>query len=382
MIKEGAPLDLSGDRFTVAYQISGKDEVEARAMADFIRVEQTIEFPLELVGPGEMRDGLVGQIAALSKIEPGRYQAEITYAVEATGFDLPQTLNIIFGNISFLPDIRVVRLDFPERFLQHFKGPRFGRAGIRDLLGVHGRPLLSTALKPIGLNSDQLANMAYQCALGGMDIIKDDHGLSHQRFASFFERTPRIIEAIQKANQETGGKTLYFANISGPIERIVEMAHFAKQAGADGLMVLPGLYSLELFRSLAEDESLGLAMMYHPGLLGTYRISPDAGIAPFVLHGQLSRLCGADITIFPHYAGRFAPPPEASRRAAEGTAVKMGGLKRNLPSPGGGVKPEFFAEMKAFYGEDAVFLVAGNLHRYSPDLVEGSRAFRQIIESI
>jgi len=382
VIQAGTALNLSGDRFVVTYHVPARDEAEAREAADFIRVEETIEFPLELVAPGEMRDGLVGQIVAIEARQPGRYQVEISYAVEATGFDLPQTLNIIFGNVSFVPHIQVARLDFPERFLQHFKGPRFGRSGIRQLLGVYHRPLVSTALKPIGLDSGQLAEMAYQCALGGIDIIKDDHGLSHQRFAPFVERTERIVEAVGKANEETGRKSLYFANLSGPVERISEMARFAKAAGVDGLMLLPGLYGLDLLRMLAEDDSLGLAMICHPGVLGTYRISADTGISPFVLHGQLSRLCGADITIFPHYAGRFAPPREASGAAAEGTAVKMGALKPNLPCPGGGVKPESFAEMKAFYGPDAVFLAAGNLHRYADDLVEASRAFREMVETI
>ena len=38
--------------------------------------------------------------------------------------------------------------------------------------------------------------------------------------------------------------------------------------------------------------------------------------------------------------------------------------------------------MKQFYGTEAVFLAAGNLHRYAEDLVEASRAFRQVVESI
>jgi ribulose-bisphosphate carboxylase large chain len=242
--------------------------------------------------------------------------------------------------------------------------------------------MVSTALKPIGLTVDQFAEMAYACALGGIDIIKDDHSLSFQQFSPFRERIPPIVKAIEQANQKTGDKTMYFANISGPIDNMVEHAFFAKQAGVDGLMLLPGLYSLEFFRRIAEDDELGLPMMFHPGLLGTYRISPTSGVSPYVLHGQLSRLCGADISIFPHYGGRFSPPEESSRLAAEGTGVPMHNLKTNLPCPGGGVKAEFFKEMVSFYGKDAVFLAAGNLHLHSENLHDSSRAYRQIIETI
>ena len=381
MIKEEKPLNLSGDRFVVTYQVGGENEAEAREMADFIRVEQTIEYPYELVAPGEIRDCITGQIEAISRKGEGQYLVDISYAVESVGADLPQTLNVIYGNISFIPGVLVTKLAFPENFLKNFKGPRYGRS-LRNLVGIEERPLISTALKPIGLNSVQLAEMAYQCALGGLDIIKDDHGLSFQQFAPFHERVPRIVESIQKANEETGYRTIYFANISGPVDQILENAWFAKQAGVDGLMLLPGLYGLDLFRHMAEDDDLGLPMMFHPGFMGIYRCQLDSGIAPFVLHGQISRLCGADITIFPHFGGRFSPPLETSLGAAEGTAVPMGQLKENLPCPGGGVKPDSFGEMMAFYGKDSVFLAAGNLHRYAEDLTDASRAFRQIADSI
>jgi ribulose-bisphosphate carboxylase large chain len=382
VIKEDRPLNLSGDRFVVTYQVRSDDEAEARAMADFIRVEQTIEYPFELVLPGEIRDGITGQVESIEKKDRGHYLVEISYAVESVGTDLPQTLNVIYGNISFIPGVLVTRLDFPDSFLENFKGPRFGRDGIRDLVEVYHRPLISTALKPIGLSSEQLAEMAYQCALGGLDIIKDDHGLSLQQFAPFNERVSLIVEAVRKASKEAGTKTLYFANVSGPIDQMVEKAGYALQAGVDGLMVLPGLYSIEFFRLLAEDENLALPMMFHPGFMGIYRNHQDSGISPFVLHGQISRLCGADITIFPHFGGRFSPSMEASRRASDGTAVPMGCLKPNLPCPGGGVKPGNFIEMTDFYGKDAVFLAAGNLHRSADNLIDASRAFRKIAESI
>jgi ribulose-bisphosphate carboxylase large chain len=382
VIKAGTPLNLSGERLSVVYRVHANNETEAHSLADFIRVEQTIEYPFELVAPGEIRDELTGQIESISVENTSCYQVTISYAVETTGYDLPQTLNLIFGNISFVPNIQVRRVNFTENFLRNFKGPRFGREGIRKLLNVYDRPMVSTALKPIGLNSGQLAEMAYTCALGGIDIIKDDHSLSFQKFAPFHERTSQIVEAVKNANEKTGNRTIYFANISGPIEQMVEHAFYAKQVGIDGLMLLPGLYSLEFFRRLAEDDDLGLPMMFHPGFMGTYRIHPDSGISPFVLHGQLSRLCGADISIFPHYAGRFSPPVESSRLAMQGTGAPMHNLKANLPCPGGGVQAEFFKEMVTFYGKDAVFLAAGNLHRYAENLLDASRSFRQIIETV
>lgn len=375
-------LTFSGERLKVRYTLHGLDEADARKIAEFICVEQTVEFPYELLPPGSLRDNMVGHIESFNQLADGTYEVLISYAAESTGYELPQFLNVVFGNISFTPGIRVESLDLPPSLTTAFKGPRFGRQGIRELLGVSSRPLTSTALKPMGLSPQQLAEMAYQCALGGIDIIKDDHGLSDQAFSPFEERVPRCVEAIAKANRETGYRCLYFPCISGRMESFLEKVRFAKNAGADGLMLMPAFSGLDMMRMLAEDDTIGMPIMFHPGLLGTYRRTPEFGLSPYVLHGQLSRLMGADITIFPHYEGRFAPPREECRLAAEGTAVAMGHIKPNLPSPGGGVRPEFFREMRDFYGPDAVFLVAGNLHRHGPDLVESSRHFREVVEGL
>src|SRR5690606_2754524 len=138
----------------------------------------------------------------------GGFEATISYAVETTGCELTQFLNVVFGNSSIKPGIRVERLDLPPGLLNAFKGPRLGRDGLRALLGVPTRPLLCTALKPMGLSAKALAEFAYRFALGGMDVIKDDHGLANQSFAPFKERVERCAEAVARANRETGGNCI------------------------------------------------------------------------------------------------------------------------------------------------------------------------------
>jgi ribulose-bisphosphate carboxylase large chain len=380
MITDNPSLRFSQERFRVLYQLSGYQEDDARAISQFICVEQTIEFPHELVPPGEMHDQMVGQVESFTKGEEQTYRVLISYAVETSGFELAQYLNVVYGNISFLPGIRVERLELPPSLTCAFKGPRFGRVGIRELVGAPARPLVSTALKPMGLSPLQMAEMAFQCALGGIDIVKDDHGLSDQEFCPFRERVSRCVEAVQKANQTSGFHSLYFPALSGRMEEFIEKAHFAKEQGADGLMLMPAFSGFDTARMLAEDDDLALPIMFHPGFYGTYRRVTEFGISPFVLHGQLPRLFGADITIFPHFEGRFAPPREECRAAADGTAVEMGEIKTIMPSPAGGVKAEFVRGMAEFYGPDVICLAASNLHRMGPDLIENSRKFRQEAE--
>lgn len=130
-------------------------------------------------------------------------------------------------------------LELPDSLLRAFKGPRFGREGLRDLLNVPDRPLLCTALKPMGLPPEELGNLAYQFALGGIDFIKDDHGMADQDFAPYQERVQRCVETVDRANRETGRRCLYLPNVPGPADRIIGRVLFAKQDGPVACSSLP-----------------------------------------------------------------------------------------------------------------------------------------------
>ncbi|MCK4489473.1 MAG: hypothetical protein KAU23_04390, partial [Anaerolineales bacterium] len=310
------------------------------------------------------------------------YETVISYADEISGYEFPQLINVIFGNISMKPALRLMALDLSEDLLSHFKGPRFGVAGLRELIGEPERPLLFTAIKPIGLSVEQLADMAYKLAMGGLDIIKDDHGIANQPFAPFKERVVRIVEAVAEANAKTGFNTLYAPNVTGPSEIMLERIYFAKEAGVTGLMLLPGYCGLDFVRRVAEDDSINLPLITHPAFMGSFTLSPDFGVDHFVLHGQLMRLAGADISVMPNYIGRFSYSPDDCRRITDGCAVPMGQLKAIFPGPGGGISPESFADMLTVYGKDVAYLVSGNLHRQSPDLTQNAARFREILETL
>lgn len=369
---------LSGERFKVKYRLSGS-EPEAYAKARDICIEQTVEFPEELLPDNFISDSIVGRI---ERFTPGRdcYYAVISYAVETTANEMTQLLNVIFGNISIKPGIRVEQVELSDSLLDLFKGPRFGRDGLRKLLNVPVRPLLFTALKPMGLSAEELAQMAYQLALGGIDVIKDDHGLTDQKFAPFAERVSRCAEAVAKANSETGRQCIFMANVTAPAHQVLERAHQAKAAGAGGLMIAPGLTGLDMMRQLADDESLGLPVFSHPAFQGTYVMSDRHGLSHAVLFGQLARLAGADTTIYPNFGGRFSFSRAECESIAGACAAPMGAIKPVFPSPGGGMTLERIPELLAVYGREVIFLMGGGLIKHSPDLIHNCRYFREMIE--
>jgi len=131
---------ISGERFTVEYLLKG-DEKEALAKAEDICVEQSIEFPKDLVAKSLILEHIIGRIESFKKVEDG-YLATISFAIEITAFEFTQLLNVLFGNISIKPGIKVQKINLPESLLKHFNGPKFGINGIREFLGVYDRPLL------------------------------------------------------------------------------------------------------------------------------------------------------------------------------------------------------------------------------------------------
>ena len=379
--KTCTPANLfSGDRFSVTYRLFG-GEAEARAKAEDICIEQTVEFPEEEVPEGIIRDHVFGRLEHFGTWNGDGFKAIISYATEIAAGELTQFMNIVFGNSSIKPGIRVEHLDLPESLLRAFKGPRFGRQGLRALLNIPKRPLLSTALKPMGLSSKELADLAYRFVLGGMDIIKDDHGLSDQSCSPFEERVRLCAAAVQKGIKETGQPCLYIPNITAPHSEVMKRARIAKQAGAGGMMVAPGLIGFDLMRELADDDSLALPVLTHPALQGSFVTSRN-GISHGVIFGQLARLAGADATIFPNFGGRFSFSCSECKEIARATSEPMGHLRSIFPAPGGGMGLDKVPDMLETYGQDLIFLIGGGLFRHGPDLVRNCRHFRKMVEEM
>ena len=381
MIFPETSLVLSGDRFTVLYRLAAANEAEARRKAQGICLEQTVEVPQALLQDDDIRNQVVGRIESLEQTQAGRFAAAISYPIEASAFDLTQLLNVIFGNSSMQPGIRVEEVTLPDTLLRIFGGPRWGREGIRARVRASERPLLATALKPMGLSAKELANLARQFALGGIDIIKDDHGLTNQPFAPYRERVRLCAAAVNEANQKTGFNCLYVPNVTAAAPQTVERAYLAKEMGAGGMMIAPGLVGWDTLRCLAADEGLALPVFSHPALLGSFVTSPEQGISHAIVFGLLPRLAGADASIYVNYGGRFSFPREDCRGIVQATGQPMGDLRPIFPMPGGGMDLSRLPEMFNFYGRDVIFLVAGGLYGHGPDLLDSSRQFRELVET-
>ena len=356
-------LELSGDRIHATYRVSG-DAARADAVLAQLVVEQTIEFPPELVPDDDIREHIVGRVESIQRLGDHLTESSVSYAAEVAGGQLPQLLNVLFGNISMVPGVRLTDVELPSSFIEGLRGPRIGLAGLRARFSPQGGPLLATALKPMGTPVDALARMAYDLARNGLHLVKDDHSFADQPFAAFRERVPALARAIELANVDRGEEaSVYLPALNLPSDRLQDGMEVALEAGAGGVLLLPGLVGWDTMRALAESVPDGVIIMAHPSFLGSHVTDPTSGLSHGLLFGTLPRLTGADVSIFPNHGGRFSFSPEACTEIADACRAELPGVAPAFPAPGGGMSLERVPEMLRFYGDDVCLLIGGSLYR-------------------
>lgn len=362
--------------FKVTYQIEASSASHADDWAKSVAREQTIECIDEGVPHAFILDEVLGKVIHLIDQDDGFFHATIAYNADTVAGDLPQLFNVIYGNTSMHVGVRMIGIEMPAQMQAQFPGPRYGAQGIRDAVGNQTGPMVCSVLKPMGLTPDELAQRAFQCVLGGADMIKDDHNFANQRWAPFKQRVEAVAAAVAKANSETGNSTLYAPSMNCPIDKFEHNARFAKQAGATAYLVMPGLTSYDSVRLLASSDELSMPIMLHPSTLGSYSNAGTNGISHAALYATYARIAGADITIYPSFGGRYGFSKEMCLDVANACRADNGLFKPILPSPGGGMKLELAPMLSQMYGNDAMFLFGGGAMRYQDRIAEGIRELK------
>lgn len=364
------------ERLVVTYELAVERDEDAFALARAIAYEQTVELPEACIPPPLAR-AVVGRVEELERLGKRRWRGVISYPEEIVGCEVPQLLNVLFGNISLQDGVRVVDLAWPSGLATALPGPRHGIAGLRAMLPqAEGRALLCTALKPVGLTARELATFAFRFARGGVDVIKDDHGLADQATARFAERVPRIQQMVRRATEESGRESLYLPHLTGPLEELPARLELLRREGVRGALVSPFLLGLDTLRWLAATS--GLALFAHPTWSGTL-FGAQHGIAAEVVYGDLLRRLGADAVIHVNPGGRFPVAAASCDAIHQRLKRPLDGVAPAFPVVGGGVQVETLPRWAAHYGPDTIFLVGGSLYSLGDDLEEGARGLVQAL---
>jgi ribulose-bisphosphate carboxylase large chain len=282
--------------------------------------------------------------------------------------DPGQLINMLFGNTSLHPDVVLADVRLEDELAQAFGGPRHGVHGLKRRVGASERALTCSVLKPQGLSAAQLAELAKRFAQGGIDYIKDDHGLADQTYSPFRARVEAVAAAVCTVERPDAPAARYVPSLSGDLDNMRRQLEIAASAGVDTVMIAPMIAGFSNFHRLVR-ENPHMAFIAHPSLGGAARI------APALLLGKLFRMFGADAVVFPNHGGRFGYTPDTCRELARTALVELNGLRPCLPVPAGGMSPDRVTEMLTFYGPDVMLLIGGALLEARDRLAAATAAF-------
>ena len=148
-------------------------------------------------------------------------------------------LTLTIGNNQGMGDIEYAQmLDFyvPPAYLRLFDGPAMNIADMWRILGrpqTDGGMVVGTIIKPkLGLRPQPFADACYDFWLGG-DFIKNDEPQGNQTFAPMKETIPRVVDSMRRAEDKTGEKKLFSANITAddPFEMIARGEYILETFG-------------------------------------------------------------------------------------------------------------------------------------------------------
>jgi ribulose 1,5-bisphosphate carboxylase large subunit-like protein len=255
---------------------------------------------------------------------------------------------------------RLIEVEWPPGF---FPGPAFA-APDTVLVGAIVKPSL-------GLTPREVAATAAQLAAGGADLVKDDELLGDPEWCPLEERVRAVAEAIPS-------EVRYAANVTGPIDSLLERASRAVQLGAGALMVNAFAQGLDAVRALRAAK-LGVPIFAHRVGAALWARNRELGVAPAVI-AELTRLVGADYVQVGSFTGSVYDTPEEVRAEIAVCHREIGDIRRAVAVLGGGVGPDnAVAQLEAAGTSSGVMLLLGSgaYERGSP-----GEAVRAAIESI
>jgi len=295
---------------------------------------------------------------------------------------VPQFMSSICGNIFGMTDVNAIRLEdvyFPPEYVKSFKGPKFGIAGVRKTIGVKNRPLVGTIVKPkLGLNAKEHAKVAYNAWLGGCDIVKDDENLTSMTFNKFKERIDLTIKMRKKAEQETGEKKVYMANVTAETMEMLRRAKYVKKVGGRYAMIdilTAGFAAVQTLR----DADLGLIIHAHRAGHAAFTRVKSHGISMLVV-AKLARLAGVDQLHIGAIFGKMEGGKQEVQKIRD-AIVEDNGIKTVFPVCSGGLYPSRISPLIKALGSDIIIQAGGGIHGHPDGTIKGSKAMRQAVDA-
>jgi 2,3-diketo-5-methylthiopentyl-1-phosphate enolase len=286
------------------------------------------------------------------------------------------------GNISMGGKLKLLDLWFPKDVLKTMPGPKFGIEGVRKILGVQGRPLLNNMVKPCtGHTAKVAADLIYEAARGGVDVVKDDELIADQTFNTLEDRITMSMEAIDKANEEKGEKTIYFINVTDNNDKVFKNIETVQKHGGNGMLINYIPQGMTTVKHIVEDPSTKIPIQMHMDMAGVWYEDPWTGISSSLTLGKLPRLVGGDVLVLPCPYGKAPVVQDRYLMNLVNLVYPIHGIKPTMPMPSGGITPGMVEYAVNDAGWDIMIGSGGGIHSHPDGPTKGAIAFRQAIDA-
>ncbi|MAT73320.1 MAG: ribulose 1,5-bisphosphate carboxylase [Planctomycetaceae bacterium] len=367
------------DRLTATYLIETPGDADAAAAA--LAGEQSSGTFVAVPGEtAELKQRFAARVEEVQLLEAvdepslpgsrgsdtGRFQrahVRVSWSVENFGYNLPAIISTVQGNLYELPHfsgLRLVDVDFPASFAEHFAGPRFGVAGTRRLTGVSERPLIGTIIKPsVGLTPADTAALVRQVVEAGVDFVKDDELMADPPHARFDDRVEQVMRVVNDHADRTGKQVMVALNVTDELDRM--LAHYDTIVRHGGTCAMVSLNSVGLAGVKRLCDAGQLAIHGHRNGWGMLTRHPALGM-DFTAYQKLWRLAGVDQIHVNGIANKFWETDDSVVRSIEACRTPLLGGMQVLPvvSSGqwGGQAPETYRRTQT---TDLLYMAGGGI---------------------
>lgn len=317
----------------------------------------------------------LAQVLSVKTDGDGYHIATVAFPEDNVEGDIASLLTMIFGKYSMAGAAKVVAVRLPENYGLM---PKFGIKGIRDILGVHKRPLVMAIFKPaLGLSASDHGEIFRQVAQAGLDVIKDDEIMGDLHSAPTLERLRACREVIDEIERKQKRTILYAVNVTGNGARLLERARNLVRAGANALLLNVFSYGVSILEALAADPQVNVPIFVHPAGAGALAGAPEYGFAYSVILGTLMAHAGADAVLYPAHYGNL--PFAATEEVKIRDNLRQRGV---FPVPSAGIHPGVVPKALQDYGDDVILNAGTGIMDHPDGAAAGVKAFFEALSFV
>ena len=332
----------------------------------------------------------------------GQYMAYIAYDIDL--FEEGSIANLtssIIGNVFGFKALKALRLEdmrIPTHYVKTFPGPPHGIVMEREYLNTYGRPLLGATVKPkLGLSARNYGRVVYEALKGGLDFTKDDENINSQPFMRWRDRFLFCIEAVQRAQEQTGEVKGHYMNVTAAtMEDMYERAEFAKEIGSVIIMqdLTIGYTAMASMSKWARKN--GMILHLHRAGYATWARQKNHGVN-FRVIAKWCRLLGVDHIHSGTVVGKLEGDPNIIRGYYD--TLRLDHVPENpangiyfdqdwasmpgvMPVASGGIHAGQMHQLLHHLGEDVVLQFGGGTIGHPMGISAGATANRVALEAM